>query len=81
MTPPGSESIGVTDQPRSTYRLQITEDWDLNAAAALVPYLQALGVGWVYLSPELEAEPGSPHGYDVVNHAEVDRSRGGRRGG
>jgi (1->4)-alpha-D-glucan 1-alpha-D-glucosylmutase len=70
----------VTDQPRSTYRLQITEDWDLNAAAALVPYLQALGVGWVYLSPELEAEPGSPHGYDVVNHAEVDRSRGGRAG-
>jgi (1->4)-alpha-D-glucan 1-alpha-D-glucosylmutase len=68
----------VTDQPRSTYRLQITEDWDLWAAAALVPYLQALGVGWVYLSPELEAEPGSPHGYDVVNHAEVDRSRGGR---
>ena len=66
--------------PRSTYRLQITEDWDLHRAAALVPYLQLLGVDWVYLSPELAAEPGSPHGYDVVNHAQVDESRGGAAG-
>ncbi|MET0865584.1 MAG: malto-oligosyltrehalose synthase, partial [Nakamurella sp.] len=66
--------------PQSTYRLQITEDWDLHRAAALVPYLQLLGVDWVYLSPELAAEPGSPHGYDVVNHAQVDESRGGAAG-
>lgn len=63
--------------PRSTYRLQITQDWDLQDAADLVPYLQSLGVDWMYLSPVLAAEPGSEHGYDVVDHAKVDGSRGG----
>ena len=63
--------------PRSTYRLQITQDWDLQDAAALVPYLQDLGIDWVYLSPVLAAEPGSEHGYDVVDHGKVDDSRGG----
>ena len=47
--------------------------WDLQDAAALVPYLQALGVDWVYLSPVLAAEPGSAHGYDVVDHAQGRR--------
>ena len=32
---------------------------DLADAAGLVPYLPALGVDWVYLSPVLAAEPGS----------------------
>jgi (1->4)-alpha-D-glucan 1-alpha-D-glucosylmutase len=66
--------------PHSTYRLQITQDWDLQDAAALVPYLQELGNDWVYLSPVLAAEPGSPHGYDVVDHDTVDESRGGEAG-
>ena len=35
-------------------------------------YLHDLGVDWVYLSPLLAAEPGSDHGYDVVDH---DRDR------
>ncbi|HET8605008.1 MAG TPA: malto-oligosyltrehalose synthase, partial [Marmoricola sp.] len=39
-----------------------------------------LGVDWVYLSPLLEAEPGSMHGYDVVRHDRVDASRGGAEG-
>ena len=63
--------------PTSTYRLQITADFDLYAAARQLPYLHALGVDWVYLSPLLEAEPGSMHGYDVVDHSRVDASRGG----
>lgn len=66
--------------PVSTYRLQITADWTLSDAAALVPYLTALGVDWVYLSPILAAEPGSGHGYDVVDHGEVDADRGGDSG-
>ena len=40
-------------RPHSTYRLQITQNWDLQDAAALVPYLRRLGVDWVYLSPVL----------------------------
>jgi (1->4)-alpha-D-glucan 1-alpha-D-glucosylmutase len=66
--------------PTSTYRLQITADFDLYAAADLVPYLHDLGVDWVYLSPLLAAEAGSTHGYDVVDHAVVDASRGGIEG-
>ncbi|MDO5287669.1 MAG: malto-oligosyltrehalose synthase [Actinomycetia bacterium] len=62
--------------PASTYRLQITEDFDLLEAAKTLRYLQALGVDWVYLSPVLGAGTGSEHGYDVTSHAAVDPSRG-----
>ncbi|PWN04218.1 malto-oligosyltrehalose synthase [Nocardioides silvaticus] len=63
--------------PTSTYRLQITEDFDLDAAREVLPYLDELGVGWIYLSPILEAHPGSDHGYDVVDPTRVDPARGG----
>ena len=66
--------------PTSTYRLQVTEDFDLFEAARLLPYLHDLGVDWVYLSPLLAAEPGSTHGYDVVAHDHLDASRGGEQG-
>ena len=66
--------------PVSTYRLQITADFDLFEAARRLPYLHALGVDWVYLSPLLAAEPGSSHGYDVVAFDHVDASRGGAEG-
>ena len=66
--------------PRSTYRLQITADFDLFEAARRLRYLHDLGADWVYLSPILVAEPGSSHGYDVVSHATVDPSRGGPEG-
>lgn len=66
--------------PASTYRLQITADFDLSAAAELVDYLHELGADWVYSSPLLQATPGSEHGYDVVDHARVDDSRGGPAG-
>ncbi|MBM7517925.1 malto-oligosyltrehalose synthase [Nocardioides nitrophenolicus] len=63
--------------PASTYRLQIRESFDLDAARELLGYLDELGVGWVYLSPILEAHPGSDHGYDVVDPTRVDPARGG----
>jgi (1->4)-alpha-D-glucan 1-alpha-D-glucosylmutase len=66
--------------PTSTYRLQVTADFDLFEAARRLPYLRKLGVDWVYLSPLLEAEPGSAHGYDVVAHDRIDPSRGGAEG-
>ena len=66
--------------PVSTYRLQITARFDLSAAARTLTYLHDLGVDWVYLSPLLEAEPGSDHGYDVVAHDRVDPARGGAEG-
>ena len=66
--------------PVSTYRLQISEDFTLLDAARTLPYLRDLGADWVYLSPILAAEPGSNHGYDVVDHRVVDPSRGGAAG-
>ncbi|TFD74827.1 malto-oligosyltrehalose synthase [Cryobacterium fucosi] len=63
--------------PLSTYRLQITADFDLDAAAGVLDYVTALGADWLYLSPLLAAEVGSDHGYDVVDHSTVDPVRGG----
>jgi (1->4)-alpha-D-glucan 1-alpha-D-glucosylmutase len=66
--------------PRSTYRLQIRRDFDLDAAAAVTDYLRALGVSWAYLSPLLKATEGSDHGYDVVDPSQVDPARGAAEG-
>ncbi|MFC4243660.1 malto-oligosyltrehalose synthase [Gryllotalpicola reticulitermitis] len=63
--------------PASSYRLQISADFTLTEAARTVPYLHALGVDWIYLSPLLEAAAGSTHGYDVVDATRTDASRGG----
>ena len=66
--------------PASTYRLQVRAEFDLDAAAAVVPYLRDLGVDWAYLSPILQAASGSAHGYDVVDPTRVDDARGGAAG-
>ncbi|MGY2700864.1 malto-oligosyltrehalose synthase [Nocardioides sp. HB32] len=66
--------------PVSTYRLQITPEFDLFEAARRLLYLHDLGVDWVYLSPLLSSEPGSQHGYDVVAFDRVDPQRGGAAG-
>jgi (1->4)-alpha-D-glucan 1-alpha-D-glucosylmutase len=70
----------MPSHPVSTYRLQIREAFDLDAAAEVVPYLRDLGVSWAYLSPLLEATPGSDHGYDVVDPTRIDPVRGGAEG-
>ncbi|MGO4782475.1 malto-oligosyltrehalose synthase [Cryobacterium sp. W22_MBD10_FK3] len=63
--------------PVSTYRLQITSAFDLDAAAEVLDYVTRLGADWLYLSPLLSAEEGSDHGYDVIDHGSVDPARGG----
>jgi (1->4)-alpha-D-glucan 1-alpha-D-glucosylmutase len=54
--------------PRATYRLQFHRAFTFRDATALVPYLADLGVSHIYASPLTEAQPGSTHGYDVVDH-------------
>ncbi|MFJ2239543.1 malto-oligosyltrehalose synthase [Streptomyces sp. NPDC087859] len=66
--------------PTATYRLQLQPEFPFDAAAAAVPYLAALGVSHLHLSPVLEAVPGSAHGYDVVDHARVRAELGGEEG-
>ncbi|MCD6075693.1 MAG: hypothetical protein K0Q70_2576, partial [Rhodospirillales bacterium] len=66
--------------PRATYRLQLTPDFDFDAAAALAPYLKALGISHYYVSPITEAQPGSTHGYDVADHNRLNPELGGEEG-
>ncbi len=63
----------------STYRLQLHKGFTFRDAAAIVPYLAALGVTHVYCSPYLQAAPGSTHGYDVVDHRRLNEELGGER--
>jgi len=63
--------------PPSTYRLQVHGGFTLDAARAIVPYLKRLGAGAAYTSPYFAAEPASTHGYDVINHNEINREAGG----
>jgi (1->4)-alpha-D-glucan 1-alpha-D-glucosylmutase len=62
--------------PRATYRLQLVSGFGFERIAGLAPYLQRLGVSHAYFSPYLKARPGSPHGYDIVNHAELNPELG-----
>jgi (1->4)-alpha-D-glucan 1-alpha-D-glucosylmutase len=66
--------------PSSTYRLQLRPDFGFAAAAGLTSYLARLGVSHLYASPSLQAAPGSPHGYDVVDPRRVNAELGGERG-
>ncbi|MGH3169545.1 MAG: malto-oligosyltrehalose synthase [Trebonia sp.] len=66
--------------PVSTYRLQLTPDFGFAEAGALARYLADLGVTHVYLSPVLQAAPGSRHGYDVTDHAKISEALGGQDG-
>ncbi|HVR02753.1 MAG TPA: malto-oligosyltrehalose synthase [Polyangia bacterium] len=67
---------GVGGAPLATYRLQLSPQFTLADARALVPYLDLLGVSHVYASPLLASRAGSTHGYDVVAHGAIDRALG-----
>ena len=63
--------------PSSTYRLQLHKGFTFDDAASIADYLSELGVSHVYSSPYLQAESGSMHGYDVVDHQRVNAELGG----
>jgi len=65
---------------RATYRLQLRAGFGFDEVAALADYLADLGVSHVYLSPYLQARRGSSHGYDVVDHRQVNPELGGEVG-
>jgi len=66
--------------PTATYRVQLTPDLGFAGAAAMVPYLSSIGVSHLYLSPVLQAAPGSTHGYDVIDHTRISTELGGLDG-
>jgi (1->4)-alpha-D-glucan 1-alpha-D-glucosylmutase len=65
-----------TPIPRATYRLQFHKGFGFRDAAALAPYLARLGISHIYASPYLKARPGSTHGYDIVDHNQLNPELG-----
>ena len=61
----------------ATARLQFHKDFTMDMAAALVPYYASLGISHLYASPLLKSRPGSTHGYDIVDHNQIDPELGG----
>ena len=70
----------MTVERRATYRLQLGPGLTFADATGRVPYLAALGVSHLYLSPIAESVPGSTHGYDVVDPTRVRAALGGEAG-
>ena len=64
----------------ATYRLQLRREFDFADAMALVPYLADLGISHLYLSPVLQAVPGSTHGYDACDPTRLSDDLGGEAG-
>ncbi len=65
-----------TRRPVSTYRLQLHAGFTIEDLTGVVPYLAALGITDLYLSPHLQARPGSTHGYDVFDHTRLNAEIG-----
>ncbi|HKD80631.1 MAG TPA: malto-oligosyltrehalose synthase [Candidatus Angelobacter sp.] len=59
-------------RPVSTYRLQFHAGFRFENARRLIGYLHALGVSHIYSSPILKARAGSPHGYDITDHNQLN---------
>jgi (1->4)-alpha-D-glucan 1-alpha-D-glucosylmutase len=66
--------------PRATYRVQLNGSFTFPDAAGIVSYLDELGVSHLYASPYTRSREGSSHGYDVVDHNELDPEVGGAGG-
>ena len=63
--------------PRATYRFQFHAGFTFDDALKVLPDLVQLGVSHVYASPIQNARPGSTHGYDIVDHGQINPELGG----
>ena len=75
--PRGTTRPLASPPPRATYRIQFHKDFTFDDATLIVPYLAQLGISHLYASPIHRARPGSTHGYDIVDHAEINPELGG----
>ncbi len=65
---------------RATCRLQLHKGFTFADAERQVPYLASLGISHLYASPITTAQPGSMHGYDVIDPTRVNPELGGEDG-
>src|SRR5215212_3825192 len=75
--PAKSATTPVNRLPLATYRLQLRKGFGFDEIRELVPYFSALGISDLYLSPLFRAREGSTHGYDVVDHGQIEPAFGG----
>lgn len=78
MNMPGTNKTALIVIPRATYRLQFHSGFTFKHAQDLVPYLSELGISHCYSSPYLKARAGSLHGYDIVDHTQLNPEIGTR---
>ena len=64
----------------ATYRVQLHAGFAFADLQQSLAYLHRLGITHLYLSPIFRSRPGSPHGYDVIDHGQIDPELGGREG-
>ncbi|WP_322025150.1 malto-oligosyltrehalose synthase [Burkholderia sp. BCC1977] len=64
-------------RPTATLRLQFHRGYPFSAAEDSIGYFAALGISHIYASPIFAAQPGSSHGYDVVDPNLVNPELGG----
>jgi (1->4)-alpha-D-glucan 1-alpha-D-glucosylmutase len=63
--------------PTATYRLQFEKDnLTFRAAAAVVPYLNDLGISHLYPSPYLKICSGTSNGYAIVDYGQLNPDLG-----
>ena len=63
--------------PLATYRLQLNGGFTFRDTEKIAPYLAELGIDTLYASPVFRANPGSTHGYDVIDYGELNPEIGG----
>lgn len=75
--PAGQTPTRRYDTPLASYRLQLHKDFTFDDVRARLPYFAALGISHLYFSPIFTAAPGSTHGYDVLDHGQINPELGG----
>ena len=58
--------------PMATYRLQFNHQFKFSHAKSIISYLHELGISDCYASPYFMANQGSLHGYDVLDHNQLN---------
>jgi (1->4)-alpha-D-glucan 1-alpha-D-glucosylmutase len=58
--------------PVSTYRVQLNHQFKFADAKSIVSYLNDLGISDCYASPYFKAQKGSLHGYDILDHNQLN---------
>lgn len=61
----------------STYRIQLTGDFQFQDAEKSLNYFKHLGISHLYLSPIMEAAEGSRHFYDTFDFTHISKALGG----